>query len=70
VANKSQSKCKKILRFVDNTTINAKGIGKVITTQGWKTIFRNNMLYVLTIKTNLLYQGKLLEKSFHHANAT
>lgn len=53
------------VRFVDNRTILAKGIGKVmIRRKDGKSAFMNDVLYVPTMKTNLPSLGQLLEKGF------
>ena len=53
------------VRFVDNSTILAKGIGKVmITRKNGETTYMHDVLYVPSTKNNLLRLGQLLEKGF------
>jgi len=53
------------VRFADNSTILAEGIGKVmITRKNGETTYMHNVLYVSSTKNNLLSLGQLLEKGF------
>lgn len=53
------------VKFTDNTTISAKGIGKVmIKRREGKPTYITSILYVPSMKTNLLSLGQLLEKGF------
>lgn len=53
------------IRFADNNTITAEGIGKVlITKKDGRTAFMSDVLYVPTMKNNLLSLGQLLEKGY------
>jgi len=53
------------VRFADNSTIAAEGIGRVIIKRkDGKTAFVNDVLYVPIRKNNLLNLGQLLEKGF------
>lgn len=52
-------------KFADNSTISTEGMGKVmIHRKGGKPAFVTNVLYVPSMKTNLLSLGQLLEKGF------
>ena len=51
------------VRFADNSTILAKGIGKVmITPKNEETAYMHDVMYVPSMKNNLLSLGQLLEK--------
>ena len=51
--------------IVDNSTILAEGIGKVmITRKNGETTYMHSVLYVPSMKNNLLSLGQLLEKGF------
>ncbi|RDX93043.1 hypothetical protein CR513_24745, partial [Mucuna pruriens] len=53
------------VRFADNSTILAEGIGKVmITRKNGKTTYMHDVLYIPSMKNNLLSLGQLLEKGF------
>ena len=53
------------VRFADNSTILAEGIGKVmITRKNGETTYMHSVLYVPSMKNNLLSLGQLLEKGF------
>lgn len=53
------------VRFADNTTIDAEGIGKVMIKRGeGKPAYLTDVLYVPSMKTNLLSLGQLLQKGF------
>lgn len=53
------------VRFADNTTIDTKGIGKVMIKRGeGKPAYLTDVLYVPSMKTNLLSLGQLLQKGF------
>ncbi|RDX97111.1 hypothetical protein CR513_20159, partial [Mucuna pruriens] len=53
------------VRFADNSTILAEGIGKVmITRKNGKTAYMHDVLYIPSMKNNLLSLGQLLEKGF------
>jgi len=59
------SNFKSTVRFADNSTITAEDVGKVfITRKDGKMAFMHNVLYVPTMKNNLLSMGKLLEKGY------
>ncbi|XP_047158680.1 uncharacterized protein LOC124829252 [Vigna umbellata] len=56
---------KSVVRFVDDSIIRAEGLGKVlITRKDGKSVFMHNVLYVPTMKSNLLSLGQLLEKGY------
>ncbi|XP_047149017.1 uncharacterized protein LOC124821197, partial [Vigna umbellata] len=56
---------KSSVRFADNSVIMAEGAGKVlITRRDGKSAYVNNALYVLSMKSNLLSLGHLLEKGY------
>lgn len=56
---------KSSVRFVDNSVIMAEGASKVlITRKDDKSSYMNNVLYVPTMKSNLLSLGQLLEKDY------
>ena len=56
---------KNIVKFVDNSSIVAEGIGKVmITRNDGKVAYISDVLYVPSMKNNLLSLGQLLEKGF------
>ena len=53
------------VRFADNSTILAKGIGKVlITRKDGKKAYMRDVSYVPSMKNNLLSLGQLLEKGY------
>lgn len=53
------------VKFADNSIISAEGIGKVMITRNkGKPAYVTNVLYVPSMKTNLLSLGQLLEKGF------
>ena len=53
------------VRFVDNSSIAAEGIGRVmIKRKDGKPAFVNDVLYVPSMKNNLLNLGQLVEKGF------
>lgn len=56
---------KSSLKFADNSTIMVKGIDRVlITCKNDKIAYMDDVLYVPTIKSNLLSLGQLLEKGY------
>lgn len=59
------SSIKSNVRFTDNSTITAEGIGKVlIIRKNGKIAYIDDVLYVPTMKSNLLSLGHLLEKGY------
>ncbi|XP_047176575.1 uncharacterized protein LOC124843797 [Vigna umbellata] len=53
------------VRFADNSVIMAEGAGKVlITRKDGRSAYMINVLYVPTMKSNLLSLGQLLEKGY------
>ncbi|XP_047158916.1 uncharacterized protein LOC124829450 [Vigna umbellata] len=53
------------IRFANNNTIRAEGAGKVfITRKDGRSVYMHNVLYVPTMKSNLLSLGQLLEKGY------
>jgi len=53
------------IKFTDNSSITAEGIGKVmIQRKDEQHSFINDVLYVPNMKNNLLSLGQLLEKSY------
>lgn len=53
------------VRFADNSTIRAEGLGKImITRKDGRSVYMHNVLYVPTMKNNLLSLGQLLEKGY------
>jgi len=53
------------VKFADNSSIVAEGIGKVmITRKDGKVAYMSDVLYVPSMKNNLLSLGQLLEKGF------
>ena len=66
---------KKNVRFADNSTVKAEGLGRVlIQRKDGKRSSINEVLYVPTMHNNLLSLGQLLEKGYksmledHHMN--
>ncbi|XP_014495100.1 uncharacterized protein LOC106757032 [Vigna radiata var. radiata] len=56
---------KSTIRFGDNSTIQAEGMGKIlIKGKDGKPVYLHNVLYVPMMKCNLLSLGQLLEKGF------
>ncbi|WVZ18406.1 hypothetical protein V8G54_005728 [Vigna mungo] len=56
---------KSSVRFADDSVIRAKGSGKVlITRKDGKPVCIHNVLYVPTMRSNLLSLGQLLEKGY------
>ncbi|WVY99219.1 hypothetical protein V8G54_031370 [Vigna mungo] len=56
---------KSTIRFADNSTIQAEGVGKIlIKCKDGKSIYMHNVLYVPMMKSNLLSLGQLLERGF------
>ncbi|WVZ06232.1 hypothetical protein V8G54_019578 [Vigna mungo] len=56
---------KSIVRFADDSVIRAEGSGKVlITRKDGRPVYMHNVLYVPTMKSNLLSLGQLLEKGY------
>ncbi|XP_022642042.1 uncharacterized protein LOC111242548 [Vigna radiata var. radiata] len=56
---------KSMIRFADNNTIQAEGVGKIlIKGKDGKSVYMHNVLYVPLMKSNLLSLGQLLEKGF------
>ncbi|XP_052724120.1 uncharacterized protein LOC128193958 [Vigna angularis] len=59
------SSIKSCVRFADNSTIRAEGIGRVlISCKDGKITYMDDVLYVPTMKSNLLSLGQLLEKGY------
>lgn len=59
------SSTKSTIKFADNSSINVEGIEKVVLTKkDGKITVMNDVLYVPTMKNNLLSLGKLLEKGY------
>lgn len=59
------SRVKSKVKFADNNTITAEGIGKiVIKRKNGEPAYVTDVLYVPSMKTNLLSLGQLLEKGF------
>jgi len=59
------SNVKNNVRFVDNSMISAEGIGKVrFTCKDGRAGYMNDVLYVPSMKNNILNLGQLLEKGF------
>lgn len=53
------------VHFVDNNTIRAEGSDKVlITRKDGRSVYMHNVLYVPTMKSNLLSLNQLLEKGY------
>lgn len=53
------------VRFADNSVIMAEGVGKVlITHRDGRSAYVNNVLYVSSMKSNLLRLGQLVEKGY------
>ncbi|RDX87990.1 hypothetical protein CR513_30469, partial [Mucuna pruriens] len=54
-----------MVKFVDNSTVTAEGIGKVLIQKrnGLQSLIKD-VLYVPQMKTNLLSLGQLLEKGY------
>jgi len=51
------------IRFVDNSSLTAEGVGKVVLRDlDGREIIVENVLYVPSLKTNLMSLGQLLEK--------
>ncbi|WVZ14524.1 hypothetical protein V8G54_012090 [Vigna mungo] len=53
------------VRFADDSTVTAEGVGRVlITCKNGEVAYMDDVLYVPTMKSNLLNLGQLLEKSY------
>ncbi|KHN27834.1 hypothetical protein glysoja_032982, partial [Glycine soja] len=58
-------KVKSTIKFIDNSSVTAKGIGKVmIQRKDGQQSFINDVLYAPNMKNNLLSLGHLLEKGY------
>ncbi|WVZ02284.1 hypothetical protein V8G54_023090 [Vigna mungo] len=56
---------KSSVRFADDSVIRAEGAGKVLLTRkNGKPVYMHNVLYVPTMRSNLLSLGQLLEKGY------
>ncbi|XP_014524339.1 uncharacterized protein LOC106780549 [Vigna radiata var. radiata] len=59
------SRKKSKIRFVDDSTMMAKGVGRVLLTcKNGETAYMDGVLFVPTMKSNLLSLGQLLEKAY------
>ncbi|XP_014515482.1 uncharacterized protein LOC106773291 [Vigna radiata var. radiata] len=58
-------KKKSNVRFADDSTVMAEGVGKILTScKNGETAYMDDVLYVPTMKSNLLSLGQLLEKGY------